>query len=608
MHDEYLGAPLAGSEPDSLPAAEAALLVSEEKYRSLFENMAEEVHFWRLVRDEAGEIVTWRLVDANPPALKTWGRSSVDEIRGKTTDEIFGEGATEHYLPVVRKIFSEGTSHSYEDYFPHLDRYFRFTSVPFGEYFITTGADITEVKKANEVLRASEERFRLLFEAHEAAMLLIEPDGGQILDANIAATHFYGYSRRQLQKMRIQEINQLPLERVASERKRAADRTKSVFIFQHRLASGEVRDVEVYSSPVTIRGRSTLFSIIHDVTARLRTEEALRQSREDLDRAQAVGQIGWWRLDTRENVLTWSDESYRIFGVPKGAPMTYESFLACVHPDDREYVDTQWQAGVRGEPYDIEHRVLVEGQVRWVREKAFLEHDASGKLLGGFGITQDITDLKLAAQALRESEAERAAQQERARLARDLHDSVTQALFAATLKAEALTLAEDSISAGTSEAAEELRRLNRGALAEMRGLLLELRGEPLEEVPIGQLLRHLVEAAEGRAGVEIRLSISGDAQSIPELHMPIYRITQEALSNVTRHARASKAWVDLTVGPDTVHLVVGDDGRGFEPTAVDPSHLGLRSMRERAEEAAARLDVATELGGGTLITVDWRRQ
>ena len=110
-----------------------------------------------------------------------------------------------------------------------------------------------------------------------------------------------------------------------------------------------------------------------------------------------------------------------------------------MHPDDRDYVDAQWQAGLRGEPYDIEHRLLVEGQVKWVREKAYLEFDAAGELLGGFGITQDITERKLAEQALRESEAKRAAQQERARLARDLHDSVTQALFAATLKAEALT-------------------------------------------------------------------------------------------------------------------------------------------------------------------------
>lgn len=133
----------------------AEVRASEEKYRNLFANMVEEVHFWQLVRDEAGHIKTWRLVDANPPTLKTWGRQSVEEIRGKTTDEIFGPGAAEHYLPVVRKIMAEGLPHTFEDYFPHLDKHFRFTSVPLGEFFITTGADITDRKRAEETLAAA---------------------------------------------------------------------------------------------------------------------------------------------------------------------------------------------------------------------------------------------------------------------------------------------------------------------------------------------------------------------------------------------------------------------------------------------------------------------
>jgi PAS domain-containing protein len=127
--------------------SEDSLQESERKYRDLFNNMAEEVHFWKLERDLEGRIKTWRLVDVNPPALKTWGRQTVDELRGKTTDEIFGPGSTEHYMPVVQKIMTEGIPCSYEDYFPNLNKYFQFTSVPMGDYFITTGADITKVKQ-----------------------------------------------------------------------------------------------------------------------------------------------------------------------------------------------------------------------------------------------------------------------------------------------------------------------------------------------------------------------------------------------------------------------------------------------------------------------------
>jgi PAS domain S-box-containing protein len=133
--------------------AEQALRNSESKYRNLFENLTEEVHFWRLVRNEKGLIETWRLADANPPALNTWGKS-LAEIAGKTADEIFGPGATKHYMPVVEKIISEGVPCVCEDYFPNLDKHFRFTNIPLGEYFIVTGADITGIKKAQVVLEA----------------------------------------------------------------------------------------------------------------------------------------------------------------------------------------------------------------------------------------------------------------------------------------------------------------------------------------------------------------------------------------------------------------------------------------------------------------------
>lgn len=145
---------------DELISAQDALMESEEKYRNLFMNMTEEVHLWRLIRDEQGRIETWRLVDANPPTLKTWGRT-LEEIKGKTTDEIFGPGATEHYMPVVQKIMTEDVAYSFEDYFPNLDKHFRFTSVPLGGYFITTGADVTDIKKSQEELRKARDELKL---------------------------------------------------------------------------------------------------------------------------------------------------------------------------------------------------------------------------------------------------------------------------------------------------------------------------------------------------------------------------------------------------------------------------------------------------------------
>ncbi len=173
--------------------------------------------------------------------------------------------------------------------------------------------------------------------------------------------------------------------------------------------SGQPYAFETYFEPLKRHFEITAVSpapgrfatIFEDVTERKRAVEELRQSREDLDRAQAIGQIGSWRLDVRRNLLTWSDECYRILGLTKGAPLTYETFLSVVHPDDRGLVDAQWQAGLRGEPYDIEHRVVAGSEVKWVREKAFLEHDESGELRGGFGTTQDITERKRTEEELR---------------------------------------------------------------------------------------------------------------------------------------------------------------------------------------------------------------
>ncbi len=128
--------------------------------------------------------------------------------------------------------------------------------------------------------------------------------------------------------------------------------------------------------------------------------EAERSVKDDLTRAQAVSSTGSWRLDVGRGELRWSDETYRIFGQPPGTPMTYEAFLARVHPDDRAAVDAAWRRALEGQPYDVEHRILAGERVRWVRERADLDRDAQGKLIGGLGTVQDVTERKAAEAAL----------------------------------------------------------------------------------------------------------------------------------------------------------------------------------------------------------------
>jgi len=130
-------------------------------------------------------------------------------------------------------------------------------------------------------------------------------------------------------------------------------------------------------------------------------KQALLENEQDLNRAQAVAHTGSWRLDVQRNQLLWSDETHRIFGIPRETPMTYETFLSSVHPEDREYVDHKWTAALSGEPYDIEHRIIVDDEVKWVRERAELEFDSKGELKGGFGTVQDITERKLIENELR---------------------------------------------------------------------------------------------------------------------------------------------------------------------------------------------------------------
>jgi signal transduction histidine kinase len=208
-------------------------------------------------------------------------------------------------------------------------------------------------------------------------------------------------------------------------------------------------------------------------------------------------------------------------------------------------------------------------------------------------------------QALRQSEADKAVVEERNRLARDLHDSVTQSLYAVTLYADAASRLLLSGQAGPADTnLQKLRRTAREALGEMRLLIFELRPPILEQEGLAAPLRARLEAVEGRAGVKTGLQVEGNGRLPAPVEEGLYRIAVEALNNALKHAQAHCISVALYLEPGAVRLEVVDDGTGFDPNeALRSGGMGLQGMFERAEQMGGQLTLDTKPGQGTQVRV-----
>jgi PAS domain S-box-containing protein len=195
---------------------------------------------------------------------------------------------------------------------------------------------------------------------------------------------------------------------------------------------------------------------------------------------------------------------------------------------------------------------------------------------------------------------------ERDRLARDLHDAVTQTLFSTSLIADVLPRIWDKDPQLGRAQLEEIRTLTRGALAEMRNLLVTLRPSALIESDFSDLLRQLTDAFTGRSGVPVQLEIAGDCDLPSEVKVAFYRIAQESLNNVVKHAHASHCSVEMHCTDDDFTMVIMDDGVGFDINKIPPESLGVGIMQERAGKIGAKLDIQSQIETGTEIRMSWK--
>jgi PAS domain S-box-containing protein len=366
-------------------------------------------------------IIVWapefRIIKFNRAFERLTGFSSND-VLGKNLDILFPADRKEESMAHIKRTLEGEYWETVEIPIQHVDgtvRTLLWNSANIydlnGKDIVATiaqGQDITERKKAEEILR---EQSLIISSASDA---IFSTDNDFIFKSwNKAAEQIFGWTAEEV-------IGKASTE-IFSTVYPTLDGTTREQALEQLMKGGFWKGEMIYhkkdGSPIPVSASSSLVkdengnitgvvAVVHDITARKRREDALREVQRDLNRAQAVAKTGSWRLDMRANVLLWSDETYRMFGISKGTPMTYETFLDAVHPQDHVYVDQKWQAALRGESYDIEHRIIVNGKIKWVREKAELEFDDNGVLKGGFGTGQDITEFVKMREKLEDSRAQ----------------------------------------------------------------------------------------------------------------------------------------------------------------------------------------------------------
>ena len=502
----------------------------------------------------------------------------------------------------------------------------------------------------------SEEEYRNIFEAASDGLVIYDIETDSVVDANPAACEMHGYSRQEFIGLN-PAVFMLPESHILFREHARTAEPGSVFesLVIHTRRDGSRFHVEVRRSAINYRGRPCLLSVIRDVSQRIQTEKILSRQIEDRMREQATllaishtlastlefqpGLI----LDQLREIIEYTngglfvlEDSTLVSLAMRGTQQLEGSEPIRIHLNTPENLAALFNghrpiriADVRSDNLQAQFlhsllddgdAVLLEGMRSWM----WVPLAVKSRIMGGIGVaherrnyfTPHHADLALsvanqAAITMINTELYGHAQalavlEERQNLARNLHDAVNQSLFSAGLIAEVLPRLWEREPEEARRALEDLRRLTRGAMAEMRALLAELRPSTLTDADLGDLLHLLGNAFTGRTNIPAKVTVLGQGVLPAEVQVAIYRVCQEALNNVAKHAKASQVEIDVRHEPSGLELHIRDDGRGFDTSEqMPPGHYGLSMMRERAETVGALLTVTSQLGHGTELMIRW---
>ncbi len=379
------------------------------------------------------------------------------------------------------------------------------------------------------------------------------------------------------------------------------------------------RTYELYHYPfMDVDGSPLVLTLAMDITHRKEMEEHLRQSQTRLEEAQHLARLGSWEWQVHADEARWSQEMFHILGLPpQPRGLGREEFLRFVHPDDADRVQQDITAALAGEkPYSLDFRVILKDRSqRFVHVEAQLHHDDQGRPWRLVGTMQDITELRQVEAQLRDSENNlrtlttqllTAQEQERDRLARELHDELGGSLF--TLKLQLRAIQKKALAGDPSvqEDTEGMLSYLDEVVENVRRLSKNLTPYALEDLGLAAALRRLLEEFSKHYHIKQHADLLEGLSKLfpPQAKIHVYRIFQELLTNIGKHSRASSLSVTIHRRKDGVSFLLEDDGVGFDVEQVlkaptSKRGLGLCAINERIRMLGGSLNLWSEPGRGT---------
>jgi PAS domain S-box-containing protein len=476
--------------------------------------------------------------------------------------------------------------------------------------------DITQRRAAEMRLRESEARLQA-FTDNSPALMCLKDREGRYRFANAQFLERYGLRREQVVGRSDAEIfpRRQALALAASDAEVTARGEPVQFEQRSGHVDGEhvsmVSKFPVFDAAGAVAGIGVVAT---DITDRRLTEQALREQRALLAEAQKVAGLGSWEWDPESGRIAWSDELYRIYGLsPESFKPSFETYLERVHPDDRQQCGAMVaRALMDGGGFTMQERIVRPGgEVRYLRSHGEVVRNEHGKPVKMLGACLDVTEQRHSETALRQAAQDlhgltrrlvQAEELERRRIARELHDRVGQSLSALNINLDIISRESDSLPPTVRQRLEDSAALVDGTLQSIENLMAELRPPLLEEYGLGAALGWYAEDYSRRTGIRAALAdVSPEATKKlrPEAAVALFRIAQEALNNVVKHARAKTVRIEISTGEDALVLEVRDDGDGFDASTAPRGRWGMTTMRERAEAAGGSFELESKPGAGT---------